>query len=37
MMGDVPALGSHSRKILTDLDFSPKEIDELVAAGVTTA
>jgi itaconate CoA-transferase len=36
-MGDVPALGAHSRKILCELGYSSQGIDELVAAGVTTA
>ena len=35
-MGDVPALGSHSREILSDLGFSPDQLDGLIAAGVTT-
>jgi crotonobetainyl-CoA:carnitine CoA-transferase CaiB-like acyl-CoA transferase len=35
-MGDVPALGAHSRKILTKLGYSTSQIDELVAAGVVT-
>jgi crotonobetainyl-CoA:carnitine CoA-transferase CaiB-like acyl-CoA transferase len=35
-MGDVPALGAHSRKILTELGYSTSQIDELVAAGVVT-
>jgi len=37
LMGDVPALGEHSRKILGELGYSTKTIDELVAEGVTTA
>ena len=36
-MGEVPALGAHSRKILGELGYSSEGIDELVAAGVTTA
>jgi crotonobetainyl-CoA:carnitine CoA-transferase CaiB-like acyl-CoA transferase len=36
-LGDVPALGAHSRTILTQLGYSPKELDELIAMGVTTA
>jgi itaconate CoA-transferase len=30
-------LGAHSRKILRELGYSSQELDELVAAGVTTA
>jgi len=37
MIGDVPALGEHNRKILRELGYSAAAIDELVAAGVTTA
>jgi itaconate CoA-transferase len=37
MIGDVPALGEHNRKILRELGYSVAAIDELVAAGVTTA
>lgn len=37
LIGDVPALGEHSRKILCELGYSMKAIDELVAQGVTTA
>lgn len=37
LIGDVPALGEHSRKILGELGYSMKAIDELVAEGVTTA
>jgi itaconate CoA-transferase len=36
VMGDVPSLGAHSRKILGQLGYSSQGIDELVAAGVTT-
>jgi crotonobetainyl-CoA:carnitine CoA-transferase CaiB-like acyl-CoA transferase len=36
LIGDVPALGEHSRKILRELGYSVQAIDELVAAGVTT-
>jgi crotonobetainyl-CoA:carnitine CoA-transferase CaiB-like acyl-CoA transferase len=35
-MGDIPALGAHSRNILNELGYSASEIDELVTAGVTT-
>jgi itaconate CoA-transferase len=35
-LGDVPALGAHSRKILCDLGYSPEEIDRLMSLGVTT-
>jgi itaconate CoA-transferase len=37
LIGDVPALGEHNRKILRELGYSAAAIDELVAAGVTTA
>ncbi|CDO91531.1 carnitine dehydratase [Mycobacterium triplex] len=37
LIGDVPALGEHSRKILCELGYSMKAIDGLVAQGVTTA
>ena len=37
LIGDVPALGEHNRKILRELGYSTVAIDELVAAGVTTA
>jgi crotonobetainyl-CoA:carnitine CoA-transferase CaiB-like acyl-CoA transferase len=37
VIGDVPALGEHNRKILRELGYSAAAIDELVAAGVTTA
>jgi crotonobetainyl-CoA:carnitine CoA-transferase CaiB-like acyl-CoA transferase len=36
LIGDVPALGSHSRKILRELGYSAQATDELIAAGVTT-
>jgi itaconate CoA-transferase len=36
MMGDVPALGAHSRKILSELGYSTPQIDDLVTAGITT-
>jgi itaconate CoA-transferase len=36
LMGDVPALGAHSRKTLGELGYSSNDIDGLVAAGVTT-
>jgi crotonobetainyl-CoA:carnitine CoA-transferase CaiB-like acyl-CoA transferase len=36
LVGDVPALGAHSRKVLTALGYSTTDIDRLVAAGVTT-
>jgi itaconate CoA-transferase len=35
-MGDVPALGADSRKILGELGYSSQGIDQLVAAGITT-
>jgi itaconate CoA-transferase len=37
LIGDVPALGEHSRKILNELGYSGKAIEELAAEGVTTA
>ena len=37
VIGDVPALGEHNRKILRELGYSPEATDELIAAGVTTA
>jgi crotonobetainyl-CoA:carnitine CoA-transferase CaiB-like acyl-CoA transferase len=37
LIGDVPALGEHSRKILRELGYSTQAIDDLIAAGVTTA
>jgi len=37
VIGDVPALGEHNRKILRELGYSAQAIDDLVAAGVTTA
>lgn len=37
VIGDVPALGEHNRKILRELGYSTQETDELIAAGVTTA
>ena len=37
VIGDVPALGEHNRKILRQLGYTAMAIDELVAAGVTTA
>ncbi|MBJ7336537.1 CaiB/BaiF CoA-transferase family protein [Mycolicibacterium sp.] len=36
LMGDVPALGSHSRRILSDLGYNALELDDLIADGVTT-
>jgi itaconate CoA-transferase len=36
LIGDVPALGAHSRKILRELGYSAQATDELIAAGVTT-
>jgi itaconate CoA-transferase len=36
VMGDVPALGEHSRKILRELGYTANATDELIAAGVTT-
>jgi crotonobetainyl-CoA:carnitine CoA-transferase CaiB-like acyl-CoA transferase len=37
LIGDVPALGEHNRKILRELGYSAEATDELIAAGVTTA
>jgi itaconate CoA-transferase len=37
VIGDVPALGEHTRKILRELGYSAEATDELIAAGVTTA
>ena len=37
LIGDVPALGEHSRMILGELGYSAEAIDELIVAGVTTA
>jgi crotonobetainyl-CoA:carnitine CoA-transferase CaiB-like acyl-CoA transferase len=37
LIGDVPALGEHNRKILRELGYSAPAIDALIAAGVTTA
>ncbi|HEV7583626.1 MAG TPA: CaiB/BaiF CoA-transferase family protein [Mycobacterium sp.] len=37
VIGDVPALGEHNRKILRELGYSAQATDELIAAGVTTA
>jgi itaconate CoA-transferase len=37
VVGDVPALGEHNRKILRELGYSAEATDELIAAGVTTA
>jgi crotonobetainyl-CoA:carnitine CoA-transferase CaiB-like acyl-CoA transferase len=37
VVGDVPALGEHNRKILRELGYSAEAIDALNAAGVTTA
>jgi itaconate CoA-transferase len=37
VIGDVPALGEHNRKILGELGYSAQAIDELIAADVTTA
>ena len=37
VIGDVPALGEHNRKILRELGYSAQAIDDLIAAGVTTA
>jgi crotonobetainyl-CoA:carnitine CoA-transferase CaiB-like acyl-CoA transferase len=36
LIGDVPALGSHSRKILRELGYSAQATDDLIAKGVTT-
>jgi crotonobetainyl-CoA:carnitine CoA-transferase CaiB-like acyl-CoA transferase len=37
VLGDVPALGAHSRKILGELGYSESAIDELSATGVTSS
>lgn len=37
VLGDVPTLGAQSRKILCELGYSEPAIDELIAAGVTSA
>ncbi len=37
VIGDVPALGEHNRKILCELGYSAQAIDDLIAADVTTA
>jgi itaconate CoA-transferase len=37
VIGDVPALGEHNRKILRELGYSAQAIEELIAADVTTA
>jgi itaconate CoA-transferase len=37
VIGDVPALGEHNRKILRELGYSAQAIEELIAAGVTAA
>lgn len=36
LIGDVPALGEHNRKILRELGYSVEATDELIAAGVMT-
>jgi crotonobetainyl-CoA:carnitine CoA-transferase CaiB-like acyl-CoA transferase len=36
VLGDVPALGEHSRKILRELGYSADATEEFIAAGVTT-
>jgi itaconate CoA-transferase len=36
VIGDVPALGEHNRKILRELGYSTEATDELIAASVTT-
>jgi len=36
-LGDVPALGAHSRNILYELGYSADAVDELVANGVTSS
>jgi crotonobetainyl-CoA:carnitine CoA-transferase CaiB-like acyl-CoA transferase len=35
VIGDVPALGAHSRNILAELGYSSQDIDGLTAAGIT--
>jgi itaconate CoA-transferase len=37
VLGDVPAVGAHSRRILGELGYSSTAIDGLVAADITTA
>jgi crotonobetainyl-CoA:carnitine CoA-transferase CaiB-like acyl-CoA transferase len=37
LIGDVPALGEHNRKILRELGYSAEATDELIAAGITIA
>jgi itaconate CoA-transferase len=37
VIGDVPALGEHNRKILSELGYSAQATHDLIAAGVTTA
>lgn len=37
VMGDIPALGAHSRKILGELGYTASAIDILLEAGVITA
>lgn len=37
VLGPVPALGAHSRKILGELGYSESAINELTAAGVTSS
>jgi crotonobetainyl-CoA:carnitine CoA-transferase CaiB-like acyl-CoA transferase len=36
VMGNVPAVGEHSRKILRELGYSAEATEEYIAAGVTT-
>ena len=37
VLGDVPALGAHSRKVLSELGYSDSAVDQLIAAGVTSS
>ena len=36
-LGDVPALGAHSRKVLSELGYSHSTVDQLIASGVTSS
>lgn len=36
VLGDVPALGAHSRKILGELGYPSAEIEDMISAGVTS-
>jgi itaconate CoA-transferase len=37
VLGEVPALGAHSRNVLSELGYSNSTIDQLIAAGVTSS